>query len=105
METKSVSKSITRVAAVTALILLLPYLAMQFNWQMPDPGSSTPGGVNWSLSDFIIMGTLIFITGLMIELAAKKMGKYRTVSIAAVVLLFLWLWAELAVGVFTNWGS
>lgn len=97
--------NIIRVVVVTGLILLVPFLAMQFNWQVPDPGSSTQDGVNWTPSDFLAMGTLIFTTGLLIELAIKRLGRYRAVSVAAIVLLFLWLWVELAVGVFTNWGS
>jgi hypothetical protein len=35
----------------------------------------------------------------------KKAGTYRILAAAAIVVVFVWLWAELAVGVFTNWGS
>jgi hypothetical protein len=88
------TKSIAIVGVVTALILSVPLIAMQFTTE-----------VNWSPSDFIIMGILVFSTGLLIDLSWRKLGKYKVVSILVVLFLFLWLWAELAVGVFTNWGS
>jgi len=77
-------------AAIVALILMVPLVAMQFSTQ-----------VNWSPSDFIAMGTMIFAAGLLIDLAIRKMGKYRVAAVIAIVILFLWLWAELAVGLFT----
>jgi hypothetical protein len=77
---------------------------MLFKWQMPDPGQGTDG-VNWTLADFAVMGALLFVTGFMIEIALKSQNRYRIVAAAGIFLAFLWLWAELAVGVFTNWGS
>ncbi len=88
----------------TALILLVPLIAMQFEFSDIDPGGGA-GGVNWTLSDFVVMGALLFITGCMLELAWRKTGKYRVIAMAGIAFAFLWLWAELAVGVFTNWGS
>ncbi len=87
-------KSIIRVALGTIGILLIPLVAMQFTSE-----------VNWTFSDFAIMGTILFATGLLIELAMKKAGTYRAAAVVAIVVLFLWLWVELAVGLFTNWGS
>jgi hypothetical protein len=72
----------------------VPLVAMQFNT-----------GVNWTLSDFVVMGVLLFITGNTIDLTMRKGGKYRVLGVALIVILFLWLWVELAVGLFTNWGS
>lgn len=60
----------------------------------------------WSPSDFVIMGALIFGFGSLFVLLARKIErKYRLVVGGVVLLAFLWLWAELAVGVFTSWGS
>ena len=98
-------KNFIRVAVWTLGILIIPFLAMQFNLQVPDPGSSVSDEVNWTLSDFVVMGVLLFTTGSLIDLAARKAGKNKALAIAGIVILFLWLWAELAVGVFTNWGS
>jgi len=83
-----------RMALATVLLLLIPLVAMQFSKD-----------VNWSRSDFVIMGAIIFVTGLLLDLVITKGGKYRLAAAGVVVFLFLWLWAELAVGVFTNWGS
>ncbi len=93
-------------AAGTGLILLLPFFAMQFHWQIPDPGSSVSQSVNWTRSDFVVMGTLLFGTGSAFVLVARKIKqKYWLWAGIAFAFALLWLWAELAVGVFTNWGS
>lgn len=86
--------SIIRPLIGTAVILLIPLVAMQFT-----------SDVNWTGSDFAVAGIVLFVTGLSLDLVLTKMGKYRLVTAGVIVFLFLWLWAELAVGVFTNWGS
>ncbi len=87
---KSITQnSIIRVALATGAILMIPLLL-----QWP-----------WTRSDFVVMGTMLFVTGLMLTLVLKKAGKYRIPAAIAIVFLFLWLWMELAVGLFTNWGS
>jgi hypothetical protein len=87
-------KNILRVVLGTAVILAIPLIAMQFE-----------NGVNWTGSDFAIAGVVLFLTGLLLDLAWRKGGKYRIPGLLVIGFLFLWLWAELAVGVFTNWGS
>lgn len=74
-----------------ALLLLPPAVAMQF----------TPE-VDWSAADFAIMGALLATLGLGIEAAMRLLRGWpaRFVASAAVLLVFLALWAELAVGVF-----
>ncbi|RZS93593.1 hypothetical protein [Aquimarina brevivitae] len=74
-----------------ALLLLIPFITMNF--------SDT---VDWKLSDFIIMGTLLLSTALGIELILRKITQPvpRLVLILGTLLLLLVLWAELAVGVF-----
>ncbi len=83
--------NIIRIVLGTALILLVPLLAMQVTDE-----------VNWDVADFVVIGTLLLGTGLAYELAARRVSnpKHRVVIgvvLAAVVLL---VWAELAVGVF-----
>ena len=58
--------------------------------------------VEWSLFDFIIMGTLLLIIGLMGEIISKKVKKYkhRVILYVVVAITFLLIWAELAVGIF-----
>jgi hypothetical protein len=83
------------IALATGIILLIPLIAMQFT-----------GDVNWTLFDFITMGFLLFGGGSIFVLTARKIDKkYRVATGIALAIALLWLWAELALGVFTNWGS
>ena len=83
------------VAAATGLLLLVPLVAMQFT-----------AAVDWNAADFIVMGLLLFGTGSAFVLAARKApGKHRLAIGVLFLLAFLYVWAELAVGVFTNLGS
>lgn len=83
------------IALATGLILLIPLLAMQFT-----------GEVNWTLLDFATAGVLLSGIGSMFVLAARKVDKkYRVAIGIAFAAALLYLWAELAVGIFTTWGS
>jgi len=88
------NKNIVRILLATIGILLIPLIAMQFTSE-----------VNWTLSDFVVMGVLLFVTGLALDAVLRKAGKYRFIGAIGVLVLFFWIWAELAVGVFTNIGS
>lgn len=72
-------------------LLLIPLIGMQFSSE-----------VNWSLSDFLIMGFLLLAVASAIEWVLRKVpkNKNRVALIAVLFLLFLLVWAELAVGVF-----
>ena len=84
-------KSILRVAVVTLAILLIPLMAMQFS-----------SDVVWDLFDFVVMGILLFGTGLALEAVRKKLTNrtHRVVVGIVIVGAFLLIWAELAVGLF-----
>lgn len=93
-------KIVLRPALATAFILMVPFLAMRFQWQVPDPGSPALEEVNWDLFDFVFMGALLFGTGLTYELVARKGGTiaYRAaVGIACATGLLL-VWINAAVG-------
>lgn len=78
------------VGVATVLILLIPLIAMQFSED-----------VVWGLFDFIIMGALLFGTGSVFVLAARKVRGTKRVIVGAVIfIIFLLIWAELAVGLF-----
>ena len=80
-----------RILPIVGLLLLIPLIAMQLTNE-----------VNWSFFDFIIMGGMLTITGLLIGIILKKVKsyKYKKVLIVTILLIFLLIWAELAVGLF-----
>jgi len=80
-----------KILQIVGLLLIIPLIAMQLTDE-----------VEWSLFDFIIMGTLLLITGLMGEIIFKKVKKYkhRVILYVVVSITFLLIWAELAVGIF-----
>ncbi|HET8554278.1 MAG TPA: hypothetical protein VFL78_05570 [Rhodanobacteraceae bacterium] len=83
------------IALGTCLVLLVPLLAMQFTAE-----------VNWDLTDFVVMGVLVFGTGSLFVLAARKVPRKYWLALGAVFAVgFLYVWAELAVGIFTHLGS
>ncbi|WP_342641983.1 hypothetical protein [Rhodoligotrophos ferricapiens] len=76
--------------ALAALLLLTPWIAMQFSDE-----------VNWSGADFAIAGALILATGVTFEVAARLTcsRRYRaavSIALAAAVLL---IWINGAVGI------
>ena len=74
------------------LILLIPLIAMQFTNE-----------VNWDVKDFIVMGFLLFTTATLFVLVSRRVPRRRRVVVGfAVAAVFVYVWAELAVGVFTN---
>ena len=82
---------ITFIFSTIVLLLMVPLLAMQFTNE-----------VNWTLSDFVVAGILLSVTGLAIELVLRnvKSTKNRLIFCGIVLGIFLIIWAELAVGIF-----
>ena len=72
-----------------AALLLVPAIAMRFDT-----------GVNWTASDFVVMGLLLALTCGAFELAARMSGGWLSRAAFAVAVLggFLMVWANLAVG-------
>lgn len=88
------NKSIFRAAIGTGLVLLIP-LALQLTI-----GTGVDGqGWNWKLDDFLVIGALLFITGLAIDFAVRKLINpvYRVVAVSVIVAVLLLVWLELAV--------
>ncbi len=58
--------------------------------------------VNWTISDFLVMGILLFTTVFTIDFVLKKLKtlKSRLILIVGIVVLLALVWAELAVGIF-----
>ena len=80
-----------RAVFLPLLLLLIPLIGMLFSNE-----------VNWSFFDFIIMWILILVMSFGIKLVLKTTPKrmYRILIIGIILILFLLVWAELAVGVF-----
>jgi len=78
------------IALATGAILLIPLIAMQFTTE-----------VNWDETDFVVMGSLLFGIASVFVLAARRVPlKHRVLLGGLFIAAFLYLWAELAVGVF-----
>lgn len=58
--------------------------------------------INWSLFDFIIMGFLLISLSIGINFVSNRIKniKNRILYIGILVLIFMLIWAELAVGIF-----
>ena len=76
-------------SAPAAALLLVPAIAMRFDT-----------GVNWTASDFVVMGVLLALTCGAFELAARMSGGWLSRAAFAVAVLggFSMVWANLAVG-------
>jgi VIT1/CCC1 family predicted Fe2+/Mn2+ transporter len=86
----SIRLKVWYVAFATAAILVAPLVAMQFTDE-----------VNWGLLDFIVMGFLLFGTGItyvLISRISERIAYRMAVGIAAVA-GFLLIWMNLAIGI------
>jgi len=92
MQNSSMVRPIFTVVAITAILLLIPLVAMQFTTE-----------VRWGAEDFLAAGCLLIATGIGIALVARyvKRPAYRVMLMGALVLALALVWAELAVGIFT----
>ena len=88
------NKGFIWVALATGFVLLVPLMAMRFTDE-----------VAWTLLDFVTAGTLVFGTGLVFVMVARTMPKYRAITGIALAVALIYVWVELAVGIFTTWGS
>jgi len=79
------------VTLATCLILLIPLLAMPFTEE-----------VRWGVGDFLVMGMLLLVAGCLIVTSTHAWKGARLVLPGILLILsFLIIWAELAVGLFS----
>jgi len=85
------NKRFIGILLTVTVLLCIPLIAMQFTNE-----------VNWTLSDFIIAGVLLLSTGIIIEAVARNVRnrKTRIGIVLGILMAFLLVWAELAVGIF-----
>ena len=81
-----------RVALGTALLLLLPAVAMQFTSE-----------VSWGPGDFVVAGVLLAGAGSILVAGLRRVdGAGRKAAfVFGVIVIFALVWAELAVGLLT----
>ena len=86
-----VAKRVLLILLVTASILMVPLVAMQFTNE-----------VAWDGFDFVVAGVLLAGTGLMYEVVTRNVSnsRYRNIAVIALVLALVLVWMELAVGIF-----
>ncbi len=91
-----IQSNLIRVLLGTAAILSVPLIAMMFTDE-----------VKWGPFDFIVIGGLLLVAGTVYTIIAHTMkeSRHRFALLCVTVLTVLYLWAEMAVGIFTNWGS
>lgn len=73
------------------MLLAIPFIAMHITDQ-----------VSWTLSDFILMGSILFTVGLGVDFMVRSHYKpgVKVVLILGMIAIFFLIWAELAVGLF-----
>ncbi len=85
------NKRLKIILTAVVILLLIPFIAMQFTDE-----------VSWTIFDFIVMGVLLLSTGLLCEFTIRKVtkSKHKFAICVAILVAFLLVWAELAVGIF-----
>ncbi|MCM8558287.1 hypothetical protein [Sphingomicrobium sediminis] len=95
------------IAPATPRSRLTPYLWGLSLLLIPLIGTSVSGEVNWSPLDFIVGAAIILLAVGLFDLVGRRVdttGK-RLPYYAIIAIFILYLWAELAVGIFFNFGS
>ena len=85
------NKRLKIILTAVPILLLIPFIAMQFTEK-----------IAWTSLDFVVMGILLLSAGLLYEVVMRKVTriKYRIALTIAILVIFLIVWAELAVGIF-----
>ena len=101
------TKTIKRLYYYSVAVFL--YLSMSkrifyplFLLLIPLIGMAITNEINWSAFDFIIMGSLLISLSIGINFVSNRVKnlKNRFLYIGILVLIFMLIWAEMAVGVF-----
>ena len=87
------NKRLIIILSIVVCILFIPLIAMQFTDE-----------VNWTLTDFIIGGILLFGFGFLIDLVFRKLNtsRHKVLIISILILALILIWMELAVGLFNS---
>jgi uncharacterized membrane protein YfcA len=84
-------KNLFKIIVVTGIVVFIPFIAMLITDE-----------VRWNTFDFVLMDLMIFSSVLLGVTFQKKIKnpKKRILVMIILLLLFLLIWAELAVGIF-----
>jgi hypothetical protein len=82
---------------LSLILLAVPILLL-----IPLVGTLVSPEVQWDVTDFLVMGSLLLIAGLLLELIIRKVSNKpaRVLGIVLLLLAVLLIWAEMAVGIF-----
>lgn len=85
------AKRILSILVIVLVALSVPIIAMQFTSE-----------VDWDMIDIVVMGLLLFSTLFILDLLWRSLRnrRYRWIAILVIIIIFLLIWAELAVGIF-----
>ena len=85
--------SISKKALYPLALLIIPLLGVLFT-----------NVVEWGVFDFLLMGSLLLVLGIAINLTLLNIKYFnkRIAIIFFIILIFLLIWVELAVGVFNT---
>lgn len=91
MPAHTLRKPLVAVAIATALLLLIPAVAMRFTTE-----------VSWGPGDFLVAGILLFSAGAVTVVGLRHVRGTggRIALVAAVAFGLALVWAELAIGLF-----
>lgn len=85
-------KRLAVILIIVAALLLIPLIAMLFTNE-----------VKWDILDFAIAGALLFGTGLIGDFIIRNIRQrwQRIVLVVILLMILLFIWMHLAVGIFT----
>lgn len=91
MKTKINLKRSASIYLIALSLLIIPALGMQFSNE-----------VNWSFSDFLIAGIILFIAASMVNIILTFIHTkfWKIILLIVSFLIIAIIWAELAVGIF-----
>jgi hypothetical protein len=79
---------------VTLFLFVVVWIGMQYSDE-----------ISWNLMDFVMAALLIFGSFVSYALLANRIPKHKNIIAFGILVIFVYIWAELAVGIFTNLGS
>ena len=84
------NKRLLFIIIICILLLLIPLIVMQFTEE-----------VQWAAMDFLVAGILLLGAGLIFDLILRKITNHRSrvTLILLLILVFILIWLELAVGI------